>query len=77
MNPKSQAESGTSSTASSSMSLNSVSGGAVDGIIASPSVAVGGAGEMVLRSGKVGGGGNFLGEIEENLVGVPARDDAR
>jgi hypothetical protein len=33
-------------------------------------------GESDLRSGNAGGGGNFLGEIEENLVGVEVRDDA-
>jgi hypothetical protein len=30
---------------------------------------------MERRSGKVGGGGNFRGEIEENPFGVEARDD--
>jgi len=33
--------------------------------------------EILLKSGKAGGAGNFLGEIEENLVGVEVRDEAR
>jgi hypothetical protein len=33
-------------------------------------------GDIVRRSGN-GGGGNLRGEMEENLVGVEARDDGR
>lgn len=32
-------------------------------------------GDMERRSGKTGGGGNFRGDMEENLVGVEVRDE--
>jgi len=34
-------------------------------------------GDMLRKSGKVGGGGSFRGDMEENRVGVEVREEGR